>query len=100
MSRATTIASCAKTFSPFRTPYEKSVPPSFMRPTHPMTPSTSIQLATSEEAIAATFEVLSQLRPNLERTRFVAEIRALGEAEGFCLAVLREDGIVRAVAGI
>ena len=64
-----------------------------------MTASTLIQLATSDADIASTFDVLSQLRPNLERADFVQTIRALREAEGFCLAALREGGIVRAVAG-
>lgn len=58
-----------------------------------------IELAATDAAIAGAFDVLVQLRPMLRRGAFVATIRALMEAEGFCLAVLRERGRALAVAG-
>jgi GNAT superfamily N-acetyltransferase len=58
-----------------------------------------IEHADSDEQIAATFAVMHQLRPHLERENYVALIRALMSSDGFRLAVLTDDGEVRAVAG-
>lgn len=55
--------------------------------------------AESDEAIAATYDVMHQLRPHLVRERYVAEVRAMMASDGFRLVALRDDGVVRAVAG-
>lgn len=57
-----------------------------------------IQLADTDADIAACFPVMHQLRPHLVEGEFVATVRRQ-QAEGFRLALLREDGAVRAVAG-
>lgn len=58
-----------------------------------------IATATSDDEIAACFEVMSQLRPHLSARAFVSTVRDLGIKYGFRLAFLKRDGIVRAVAG-
>lgn len=69
----------------------------------PIEPATiepvTIDLATSDTQIAATFDVMHQLRPQLERATYVASIRSLMASDGFRLAALRDAGEVRAVAG-
>lgn len=57
-----------------------------------------IQPAHSDEEIAATFDVMSQLRPHLRREAYVATMRALQASDGLQLLALRDDGVVRAVA--
>jgi GNAT superfamily N-acetyltransferase len=58
----------------------------------------SIAHAETDAQIAATFEVLSQLRPDLPREDYVATIRALMASDGLRVLALAEDGVVRAVA--
>lgn len=58
-----------------------------------------IQHADTDAQIAATFDVMHQLRPHLVRAEYVARIRALMASDGFRLAFLEDDGDVRAVAG-
>ena len=58
-----------------------------------------IEHAESDEQIAATFDVMRQLRPHLVREEYVPLIRALMASDGFRLAALTDDGEVRAVAG-
>ncbi|HEX5438526.1 MAG TPA: GNAT family N-acetyltransferase [Gemmatimonadaceae bacterium] len=55
--------------------------------------------AESDEQIAATFDVMRQLRPDLIQDEYVAQVRALMASDGYRLAVLNEAGEVRAVAG-
>jgi len=57
-----------------------------------------ILLARSDEEIAATFEVMHQLRPHLQRDDYVATMRALQVSDGLQLFALRDQGVVRAVA--
>lgn len=57
-----------------------------------------ITLATTDSAIARCFPIMAQLRPHLVETDFVARVRRM-HGEGFHLAFLEEDGVVRAVAG-
>jgi GNAT superfamily N-acetyltransferase len=59
-----------------------------------------IELAESDEQIAACFETMAFLRPHLAREGFVRRVRAQAE-QGYRLAALREDGeaAVRCVAG-
>ena len=58
-----------------------------------------ITLAESDAEIAATFDVMHQLRPHLARESYVAHIRAMMSSDGFRLAALSDDGQVRAVTG-
>ncbi len=54
--------------------------------------------AETDAEIAACFDVMSELRPHLERGKFVALVRSM-EAGGFRLACIRAGGRVVAVAG-
>ncbi len=58
-----------------------------------------IEHAETDEQIAATFDVMAQLRPHLVRTDYVRLIRGLMETERFRLVTLLDGGEVRAVAG-
>ena len=58
-----------------------------------------IEHAESDEQIAATFEVMRQLRPHLIEKEYVPLIRALMSSDGFRLAYLVDEGEVRAAAG-
>ena len=54
----------------------------------------------SDEQILATAAVMRQLRPHLpEGDGYLAAIRALMADDGYRLAAVVEDGVVRAVAG-
>ncbi|MGE3344998.1 MAG: GNAT family N-acetyltransferase [Vicinamibacterales bacterium] len=58
-----------------------------------------IDQAETDSQIAACFDVMRQLRSHLTDTdAFVARVR-VQQANGYMLAALRDDGIVRAVAG-
>ncbi|HEX9984180.1 MAG TPA: GNAT family N-acetyltransferase [Thermoanaerobaculia bacterium] len=61
-----------------------------------MTPS-SIDIAETDEAIAACFPVLRQLRPALDESTFVGDVRRM-QQQGYVLASLSAPD-VRAVAG-
>ena len=54
--------------------------------------------AESDADIVRCFPVMAQLRPHLLEAGFVARVRRM-QTEGFHLASLAEDGVVRAVAG-
>lgn len=56
-----------------------------------------IALASSDPDIASCFDVLRQLRPALDRSTFVSDVRRMQQS-GYLLAALR-DGEVAAVAG-
>jgi GNAT superfamily N-acetyltransferase len=58
----------------------------------------SIQLATSDNQIAQCFEVLNQLRPHLQRSEFLAQVKRQQQS-GYQLAFLQQDNQVVAVAG-
>ncbi len=58
----------------------------------------AIRNAASDEDIARCFPVMIQLRPHLVESMFVPTVRRQMEG-GFHLAMLEEDGAVRAVAG-
>lgn len=53
----------------------------------------------SDAEIAATWEVMRQLRPHIAREDYVPMVRRMMESDGYRLAALAEDGEVRAVAG-
>ena len=57
-----------------------------------------IEHAVSDEQIAATFDVMRQLRPNIERARYVSLIRDLMASDHLKLLALTDDNVVRAVA--
>ena len=59
----------------------------------------NISTAETDQDIAATFDVMHQLRPDLARVDYVPLVRELMESDGFRIAFLRDDGAVRAVAG-
>ena len=58
-----------------------------------------IQQAGTEEQIAATYDVMRQLRPHLSREAYVPAVRGMMASDGYRLAAVVDDGQVRAVAG-
>lgn len=58
----------------------------------------TIRAAETDADIARCFPVIHQLRPHLVAADFVAQVRRM-QTEGFHLALLEADGVVRAVAG-
>lgn len=58
----------------------------------------TIVTAQTDAEIAACFEVMSQLRPHLERDSFVQTVRHLQDQAGFALSYVIDDG-VQCVAG-
>jgi GNAT superfamily N-acetyltransferase len=61
--------------------------------------SMMIQSASTDAEIAATWEVMRQLRPHLARDEYVAAVHELMSCEGYRLAAVIDEGEVRAVAG-
>jgi GNAT superfamily N-acetyltransferase len=59
----------------------------------------TIEHADTDAQIAATFDVMHQLRPHLSREAYLPLIRGLMASDGFRLAALTDEGEVRAVAG-
>ena len=59
-----------------------------------------IDFADTNDEIAACFDVMSQLRPHIERAEFVPRVRRQMNSFDFKLAYLREEEDVKAVAGI
>ena len=59
----------------------------------------TIEQAETDEQIAATFDVMRQLRPHLTREEYVPRVRGMMDSDGFRLAALTDEGQVRAVAG-
>lgn len=59
----------------------------------------TIERAETDEQIAATFDVMRQLRPHLAREEYVPRVRAMMASDGFRLAAVMDEGEVRAVAG-
>ena len=58
----------------------------------------SIRLAKSDQAIAACFAAMHQLRPHLTPDSFLSRVRSQQEA-GYCLAYVESQGHPVAVAG-
>ncbi|MDX1381823.1 MAG: GNAT family N-acetyltransferase [Xanthomonadales bacterium] len=63
-----------------------------------MSQSHAPRRARTDDEIQRCFEVMAQLRPQLEADRFVSLVREL-ETEGFRLAFIEDHGRVVAVAG-
>ncbi len=59
----------------------------------------TISTPATDAEIAATWEVMRQLRPHIAPDDYVPMMRRLMEGDGYRLAALAEDGEVRAVAG-
>lgn len=59
----------------------------------------NIEIAETGEQIAATYDVMRQLRPHLTREEYVPTVRGMMASEGYRLAALTDEGAVRAVAG-
>ena len=57
-----------------------------------------IREITSDEDVRRSFHVMRQLRPHLEEDEYVRRV-AQQRAGGYRLAIVEEDGVVRAVAG-
>ncbi len=58
-----------------------------------------IEEATTDEQVLATREVMRQLRPQIPADEYTATVKRMMQTDGYHLAVVYEDGIVRAVAG-
>jgi len=59
----------------------------------------TIRTPDTDAEIAATWQVMRQLRPHLSLEDYVPMVRRMMEGEGYRLAALEDDGEVRAVAG-
>lgn len=59
----------------------------------------TIEHAETDAQIAATYDVMSQLRPHITPEAYVPLVRAMMASDGFRLAALTDGGEVRAVAG-
>ncbi len=57
-----------------------------------------IRSAISDEDIITCYEVMSELRPHLQKDTFLEQIREM-EKEGFRMAFVEDDGDIVAVAG-
>jgi GNAT superfamily N-acetyltransferase len=65
-----------------------------------MLPQTvTIAVATSDEDILATRDVMLQLRSNLPSEQYLRTVKRMMQADGYRLVVLHERDVVRAVAG-
>jgi GNAT superfamily N-acetyltransferase len=58
----------------------------------------NITHAETDDEIAATFDVMLQLRPHLESAQYISMIRSLMASDGLKLLALSVQGSVRAVA--
>ena len=58
-----------------------------------------ILIAQTDHHIAACFDAMSELRPQLQRAQFVSRVRELQRTTGFNLAYLVLDDQVQSVAG-
>ena len=56
------------------------------------------KIAVSDEEIKACFEVMQELRPHLEKEKFLDTVRTM-EEQGYKLAYIEEDDVVVALAG-
>ena len=59
-----------------------------------------IEHAQSDEQIAATFQVMRQLRSHLVEEEYVPQIRALMASDGFRLAFLADEGELQLISRV
>jgi len=57
-----------------------------------------IRVAQTDAEVAACYPVMAQLRPHIDESLFVAQVRTQ-QAQGYLLAALHDEGRIRAVAG-
>jgi GNAT superfamily N-acetyltransferase len=60
----------------------------------------TIAFATTDEEINACYDVMSQLRPHIKREDFLPRVRRMMDDFGYRVAYVKDDGDVKAVAGI
>lgn len=60
--------------------------------------TTTLSIITSDQDLHACFAVFKELRPQLQEDNFIPQIRRQ-ELHGYRVLVLREDNIVKSVAG-
>jgi GNAT superfamily N-acetyltransferase len=60
----------------------------------------NIKFATTDNEIQNCYDVMSQLRPHIERGDFLSRVRRMEDDFGYQLAFVEEQGDVKAVAGI
>jgi GNAT superfamily N-acetyltransferase len=65
----------------------------------PIKQNVSIVPVTTDQQIMATCDVMLQLRPALTLVAYLPTVRRMMEADGYRLAAVYEQGVVRAVAG-
>jgi GNAT superfamily N-acetyltransferase len=58
-----------------------------------------VQVVETDAQIAATYDVMAQLRPHISREEYLTHVRSLMESDRYVLASLVDQGEVRAVAG-
>jgi GNAT superfamily N-acetyltransferase len=59
---------------------------------------TTIFLATADSDIEESFDAFKALRPHLERTEFLAQVRRQ-QAQGYSMLALRHEGSIKSAAG-
>ncbi len=59
----------------------------------------TISVASTDQQILATREVMLQLRPNLPSQAYLPTVKRMMQADGYRLVALQEKDVVRAVAG-
>jgi GNAT superfamily N-acetyltransferase len=64
-----------------------------------MTENVVIDRIETDAQILATSEVMRQLRPHIATEDYLPTVRRMMASDKFCLAAVREGGVVRAVAG-
>ena len=71
----------------------------FRRPVMQRQEAITIAVASDDEQILATRDVMLQLRPSLPSREYLLTVRRMMLADGYRLVALHENGAVRAVAG-
>ena len=82
--------------SPYRLRYSRDF---FRRPEMQRQEAITIAIASDDEQILATRDVMLQLRPSLPSREYLLTVRRMMLADGYRLVALHENGDVRAVAG-
>jgi GNAT superfamily N-acetyltransferase len=66
---------------------------------NPVEENVSVISATTDEQILRTRDVMLQLRPGVSADAYLPTVRRMMESDGYRLAAVVEQGVVRAVAG-